>query len=121
MSTANSDVNELLRYMLIVDPEKVTALEKRFPGDIRLGPAGRYGCRLLAKGVMVEFTLGTLPDGSENFLVTENGNPLGERPRNGKDFFLLVRHRAAEAMFAVRAGHTEYNIRRHPKKKRERA
>lgn len=110
-----SDVDELLRYMLIVKPEELAVLERRFPGDIRLGPAGRYGCRLLAKGVLVEFTLGTLPDGSENFLVTEDGKPMGERPRHGQEFFLLVRHRAAEAMNAVRAGHTEYNLRRKKK------
>ena len=120
----NSPVNELLRYMLIVDMERLADLEQEYGGAIRIGPVGRYGCRLLVRGIMVEFALRTLQDNTENFLVMENGknrkpstSPISER------LLSLVKHRAAETMIGVRAGHHEYNQRRpkksgHKKKKR---
>lgn len=108
-----SDVNELLRYMLIPDMEKLADLEQEYGGAIRMGPVGRYGCRLLVRGIQVEFVLRTLPDKTENFLVMEDGlNRSPKKSTISERLLSLVRHRAAETMIGVRAGHHEYNKRR---------
>ena len=107
--------------MLVIDEDKLSELEAEFPGKIRVGLAGRYGCRLLAKGIVFEFVLGKLPDGSDTFFVTENSLPLKKKvPGHDKRLFALVRHRAAEAMLAVRNGHSDYNRRRAVVKRKKR-
>lgn len=112
MTAANgASVDELLRYMLLIKEEERVFLEQMHASDIRVGPCGRYGCRLLVQGHLLEFKLGHMPDDSENFLVTKDGIPMTQR-ETGEQIFKLARHRAAEMMLGVRAGHHEYNLRR---------
>ncbi len=116
MSTSSS-VEELLRYMRVADEDLLDELEHDYAGSIKLGPCGRYGCRLLVKGELFEFALGPLPDGDEDFFVTKNGLPFEvEKDLYCRRLYQLVRHRAAEVIGGVRAGHTEYNIRRTAKR-----
>lgn len=115
MIAANgSHVDEILRYMLIPNEDEVALLEREYAGAIRIGPSGRYGCRLLVKGNIIEFRLKMLPDGSEDFFLTKNGDPFN--PFELGVLLRIVRHRAAEIMIAVRTGHMEYNRRRYDRK-----
>ena len=107
-----SVVDELLRYMRIVDEDELDTLEREFAGAFKIGPVGRYGCRLLVRGEVFEFKLGRLPDGTENFFVTKDGVAFDQAAQRYSRLYQLVRHRAAELMGGVRAGHSEYNIRR---------
>ena len=113
-----SVVDELLRYMRIVDEDELDTLEREFAGAFKIGPVGRYGCRLLVRGEIFEFKLGRLPDGTENFFVTKDGVTFEQAAqRYNRRLYELVRHRAAELMGGVRAGHSEYNIRQSRKAK----
>lgn len=114
-----SSVDEVLRYMLFTNEEELAIFEEEYAGAIRIGPSGRYGCRLWVKGNIVEFNLEQLPDNSENFFVTKNGSPFD--PAEFGSLFRLVRHRAAEIMLAVRAGHAEYNKRKYEKRQPKKA
>ena len=107
-----SVVDELLRYMRIVDEDELDTLEREFAGAFKIGPVGRYGCRMLVRGEVFEFKLGRLPDGTENFFVTKDGVAFDQAAQRYSRLYQLVRHRAAELMGGVRAGHSEYNIRR---------
>ena len=107
---STSNVDERLRYMRIVDEDKLYELERVFPASIKLGPAGRYGCRLWVEGEIFEFKLGVTPEG-EDFFVTRNGEPLDSGTFKPQRLYQLIRHRAAEVIGAVRAGHREYNQR----------
>lgn len=107
----NGVVDELLRYMLVGDKDQLQQLERDCAHKLRIGPSGRYGCRLMAGGEVLEFALRSLPDGTEDFLVTKNGLAMKEHEmRTG--LYKLARHRAAEVMIGVRSGHAEYNKRR---------
>ena len=114
--SSNGAVDELLRNMLVFDKDHLQQMERDHAHRIRIGPAGRYGCRLLVRGCVVEFMLRTLPDESENFLVTKDGLTVKE-PELKSELYQLARHRAAEVMIGVRCGHTEYNQRLKAKKK----
>ena len=113
-----SVVDELLRYMRIVDEDELDTLEREFAGAFKIGPVGRYGCRLLVRGEVFEFKLGRLLDGTENFFVPKDGVTFEQAAqRYNRRLYELVRHRAAELMGGVRAGHSEYNIRQSRKAK----
>lgn len=112
MDAQNGSVDELLRYMRVADEEELDTLEREFAGAFKIGPSGRYGCRLLARGEVFEFKLGRLPDGTENFFVTKDGIAFDqEEEQYSRRFYQLVRHRAAEYIGGIRAGHSEYNTR----------
>ena len=112
-----SQVDELLRYMRVYE-DTLAELEREFAGAIKLGPAGRYGCRLWVRGDVLEFKLGQGEHGEDECFVTCDGLPLKEG-RVGRRLYALARHRAAELIGAVRAGHHEYNVRRQANKGRK--
>jgi hypothetical protein len=73
----------------------------------------------LVKGEVFEFKLGRLPDETEAFFVTKNGIAF-EPDKNNQRLYQLVRHRAAEIIGGVRAGHAEYNARQRRKRAKQR-
>lgn len=111
--TPNSEIDEQLRYMLLPSSGELRKLERQFAGSVRLGTAGRYGCRLLAGGSHYEFSWS---DDVHDFVVKENGAPLPEG-REKSPLFRFVRHRVGEVILAVRGGHYEFNARRERKKR----
>ncbi len=95
--------------------EELAAAEVVHAGTIAILSAGRYGARLNVNGVVLEFRLVEPEDADEYFELIQNHQFY----LINDELLALSWHRAAEAILAVRQGHTEFNKRRKARKERD--
>lgn len=111
LDTEITSTDDELRSHLLTDAG-LSECEEVHPGKVHLLAVGRYTARLQAESSVVTFSLRETPRNGKSLFAEFFGN----EPEQGSLLWELLWHKSAEAMLAVRRGHTEARLRNKARK-----